>query len=191
MHSWLIVLVDHEEGDSSLIARKMAYSLLEQEGFVGSPGMFSSPPSDWYVIGGRYSGFLVPYSLDEGDWRIYQYEAEKVRKGLLKAETPEEREEMRREMDNVPLYLFPSSFVPRSERDAFTDFGYEDDASVLTEEIWDRLISQIRQYPWEGSSVEDLWHRECYVVLGQELEGKLVKEDAIGNYWVVVVDFHW
>ncbi|GAH61987.1 unnamed protein product, partial [marine sediment metagenome] len=58
MHGRLVVLLDKQEDETSLDARQRADDRLVSQGFVGEGGLFHSPPSDWFVIGGRFSGYL-------------------------------------------------------------------------------------------------------------------------------------
>ena len=59
MHHLMFVTLSLPDGDNSEDARHSAYDLLmEDDSFVGEGGRFGSPLADWFVMGGRWSGFL-------------------------------------------------------------------------------------------------------------------------------------
>lgn len=68
------------------------------------------------------------------------------------------------------------------ERDSYNEYGYEDDAKIVTDEIWERLF---RSY-YEGSAAEkyaDIWDANDNAPVTD-------KESLVGKKWVVVVDYH-
>ena len=61
-------------------------------------------------------------------------------------------------------------------RDTYKPDGYEDDAVILTQEIYDGLLKE-----YEGS--EDSEHHA-------DLDFEPVSPEMIGKKWVVVIDYH-
>jgi hypothetical protein len=79
---------------------------------------------------------------------------------------------------------------PVSPRDSYCDIGYEDDAAILTEPLWDKFVTGGKQYPIEGPQ-EILWEGVAFIYLDHPYSG-LVKESAIGgSKWIVVLDIHY
>src|SRR5262249_14998085 len=60
MHYLMLITLATEPGETSEQARHRAYGLLvDDTSFVGEGGgRFGSPLCDWFVIGGRWSGYL-------------------------------------------------------------------------------------------------------------------------------------
>jgi hypothetical protein len=62
------------------------------------------------------------------------------------------------------------------QRDTYKEHGYEDDAMIITEELYDNLLKE-----YEGR-VESKHHID--------LDYEPVSPEMIGKKWVVVVDYH-
>jgi hypothetical protein len=62
------------------------------------------------------------------------------------------------------------------QRDTYKAYGYEDDAMVLSEELYDALLNE-----YAGQ------RRSEYHV---DLDGEDVSREMVGRKWVVVVDYH-
>lgn len=62
-------------------------------------------------------------------------------------------------------------------RDNYKSLGYEDDAMIVDENIYNEWLK-----PFDGRNhnKETFWDLNCY----------FVSEDFIGNKWIVVVDYH-
>lgn len=98
MHQLYLVLLQDEQS-SSKEARTKATEVLQEQGFVSEGGYFAGGKGDWFVIGGRWSGFLTDViktkkelkekDFDRDQYRILGYpdDAKKLTKELLKALT--------------------------------------------------------------------------------------------------------
>jgi len=184
VHARLIVLVDREDNDTSLEARQAAESLLELHNFVGGGGLFASPPADWFVIGGRWSGFLQvlrydPHNKWDAFWKeFYDRKLDWRGEGFPPGNKQTERaEELFRQ-------FFPDfEGEPPIYRDPYRSLGYEDDAQVLDETLF-KFLKRIEDYAQGG----DLYEGGCFVDLDNPYDG--LKPGAIGRKWVILVDFH-
>jgi phage terminase large subunit-like protein len=59
MHNLMLVTITMSPGATSQDARLRVYSeLVADPSFCGEAGRFGSPLADWFVIGGRCSGYL-------------------------------------------------------------------------------------------------------------------------------------
>ena len=138
--------------------------------------------ADWFVIGGRWSGDLSRYTWartiteqmialereqDVQVWGAFYGSAEKERiqqelaarfQSLWDMHAPEEYR-------GIPI-----------QRDTYQDTGYEDDAMLLTQELYDALLKE-----YEGK--EEFEHHA-------DLEYDDVSPALIGKKWLVVVDYH-
>jgi hypothetical protein len=121
----MLVTFSKSEADSSVAAREYVKTWLLDEGFIGN-GRFGCGMADWFVIGGRWSGYL---SHHEGE-----------------------------------------------ERNQYDEDGAEDDAMVVTEQIYDEFLKEY----------EDNCQGEYYV----SIEDEKLARHIIGKYWVVVTDYH-
>lgn len=58
MHNLYFVVVPEGDAKNAKKAMEVAEGRLEAEGFVDNDGYFSQGRSDWFVVGGRWSGIL-------------------------------------------------------------------------------------------------------------------------------------
>lgn len=127
---------------------------MNANGFVDEDKRFNAAWGDWFVIGGRWTGELTGEAakLSTGDLRVNAGNWT----GCL-TESPLEEE--------------PGT------RNPYRELGYEGDAQVVTEELYDRFLSHL-----EGTS-------EDYTSFA-DLQCDPVSREFIGNKWLVVVDLH-
>ena len=60
MHYLMLITLTMLPGETSQHARERAYFLLQEDrSFCGDGGRFGHPLCDWFVIGGRWSGFFA------------------------------------------------------------------------------------------------------------------------------------
>jgi hypothetical protein len=181
MHYRFLVTCAREAAANSVEARKYVQSTLHEEGFCAE-GRWSCGMADWFVIGGRWSGDLSRNTwartiTDEMQalereqgvqvWGVFYGSAEKERiqqelaarfQSLWDMHAPEEYR-------GIPI-----------QRDTYQDTGYEDDAMLLTQELYDALLKE-----YEGT--EEFEHHA-------DLEYDDVSPAMIGKKWLVVVDYH-
>jgi len=186
MHSRFIVLVDKNENGNSLAVRQRVESELIDQGFAGEGSLFVCHPADWFVIGGRWSGELTRARLDQEKLKAFWEESEKHELGFIGKDKPEEEQKAK----TVELFkqFFPDfQGEPPVWRDSYVFLGFEDDAQVLDEPLFN-FIKGLKSYP-NNATLEDLLDGGCFVDLDDPSEE--LTEEAVGKKWCVVVDFHY
>jgi hypothetical protein len=183
MHARLFVLFDKEEAEKPEDACVVADTMLECNGFAGHSGLFSESPSDWYVIGGRWSGALVWAQLG------YEHEGEFWKKAEQEGidGIPFVEGEVHKKLRRIFREMFPDYPADKPEpvaRDCHSH--YEDDAMTLDEPLA-KFLSELKRYPSETNEVHD---GDAYVDLSDPWEDYKLS-DALGKKWLVVVDFHY
>ena len=101
----------------------------------------SSGLADWFVIGGRWSGDRTRTLLDEPKLRRVEQEFEEKYgwwTGGKEHVTEEQRREQMQEMFDSEFPDFTGEFP--YWRNQYEQMGYEDDAMILTQELYDRLL---------------------------------------------------
>lgn len=174
MHYRMLVTISLPDGATSQDARQAAYSALMNDcSFCGEGGRFGSPLCDWYVIGGRWSGLLAEITLGEA------YKGEVRRRfpalsGQWYSQLDAERHAA--ELDVIWQSHGGSGPSPYT-RSGYEDEGYPDDAMLLTDQLYDALLTD-----HEGASVD----RPGYA----DLDDEPLERGFIGRKWLVVVDYH-
>jgi len=189
MHARLIVLVDKKDGDTSEYIRYKVNDRLADEGFSDSGGIFNSAPADWYVIGGRFSGWLTELRLDQDKVKAFWKEFGKRRLGWVSKEHPEE--EQRAKVELLFLEYFPDfkGMMPVYRDYSYESLGFEDDAQILDELLLSRFINLGLDTLFQPYPEMEVESGRCYVDLDDP--GTPLTIEDIGNKWVVVVDFHF
>lgn len=183
MHARLIVLLDKRESETSHDARQRADSSLMSQGFTGEGGLFASPPSDWFVIGGRWSGCLTRLRLDPDTRAAFWEEYENQKLDQVSRENPEEKQRARAQ--EYFRQFFPEfEGEPPVNRDSYQTLGYEDDAQILDKVLYEFLFT-LKGYIQVG---DDLYDGNCFVDLDDAYTE--LSPDSIGKKWCIVVDFH-
>ena len=174
MHYRLLITLDCPAGDDSADVRDLAYTkLMDDDSFCGEGGRFGSPLCDWFVIGGRWSGLLAEVAI--GD----------AYKAAVHARFPE-----------LARDSWPQSFVDKHSaeldalwrhhggagpspytRSGYEQFGYPDDAMLLTQHLYDALLSGYAGQSFDGDGYADL-------------DDEALCPDFVGRKWLVVVDYH-
>ncbi len=186
MHARLIVLLDKQDGETSLDARERANERLLREGFAGQGGgLFASSPSDWFVIGGRWSGQLTELRLDQDKWKAFRAEYEDQRLGWISRKNPEEKQKARAQ--KLFRQFFPEfKGEPPVSRDPYEVFGFEDDAQVLDEVLFE-FLEGLEDYG-DIAQGNDLYSGGCFVDLDDPYAG--LDSAIVGKKWCIVIDFH-
>lgn len=175
MHHLLLVTLALTKGDTSLEARMSARSkLMDDDSFCGEGGRFGCPLCDWFVIGGRWSGFLQRQLLGQGyedafNTEFPDFAAEYIPDSLISQHRASLDQFWRRSggRDRHPL-----------TRTGYEELGYDDDAMLINRTLYDRLLTQYAGQEFGGDSEF------------ADLDGELVDESFIGRKWLVVVDYH-
>jgi len=190
MHALLNVLVETDECETSEEARDYVDSWLVENGFSGEGSMFSCPPADWFVIGGRWSGENLEKLLNKIKYDGWQKRIEKRLPAALgpdhqKIEDRNNKLARRHFKMVFPGYLSKNDGAP-GYRDGYASDGCEDDAMVVNERLWDKLIEP-------GLAIHDFHEGGSVIQIPDGPEPKwndFKKADIVGKYWNVIVDFH-
>ncbi len=185
MHYRLYVLTNKENAKTSKEARDYVYNELSNDSsFVGDGGRWNCPISDWFVIGGRWSGALVQLLLDQNILKKFWKEFEKQQLGWTN-NTDKKTEIQQKKGQKLFMKYFPKF---KGEIPIWRDAGYlhkgnEDDAQIVTKELWEVLKKEYKDgIPSEPNPEDD---KLC------DLESnEVVKENVISKKWLVVVDYH-
>ena len=187
MHYRMLVTFDRNEAQDSAEARDhVSEELIEDTTFMEG-GRFSMGYCDWFVAGGRWSGELsratwaqaVQKEIDQLEkqeglqvWGVYYGDQEKRdRQAVLKVKA---------------LYAeaLPEAYQGQGlvyTRDTYQDMGYEDDAMLVSEQLYDALLAE-----YEGQDLADDWFGVAFV----DLDWEPVSRDFVDKKWLVVVDAH-
>ena len=181
LHHRFLVTLNTDEAESSQEARELVNDTLVMEGFITN-GRWGCGLADWFVIGGRWSG-----ELSRASWArelTQRMQAREEEKGVQvwgawygDPEQQKLQRELAREFQALWNAEVPDSYVGIPvNRDTYREYGYEDDAMILTAELYTALLQ-----PCEGS-IESEPHAD--------LAEDPVSPAMIGTKWVVVVDYH-
>ncbi len=198
MHYRLIVTVGIEYAKTSKIARDYVYNQLSDDNsFCGEGGRFSSPIADWFVIGGRWSGELSILTWAKGvTKRIETLEKDhdiNIR-GTSYGDKKKTaiQDKVRIMAESMYKAALPAKYKNKGvnwDRDSYNNRGYEDDAMIVTKELYKIFLKQWKDKDegykdklYDGHS----W-KELYFV---DLDGDCVDEKFVGKKWIVVVDYH-
>lgn len=174
MHNRLLVTLNPPaDADSERVRRNVHDQLLADDSFCGNGGRFGHPLCDWFVIGGRWSGLLAE-TLMSGAYR----QAVRTRFPDMNREwLPQSLiTEHAADLDAI-WQAFGGSGLSPYTRCSHEDWGYPDDAMLLSRGLYTALLAE-----HEGQDSD----RESYA----DLDGDELHPDFIGRKWLVVVDYH-
>jgi hypothetical protein len=177
MHYRFLVTFQSGAAKNSPQARRYAAQTLDERDFAGEYGM-----ADWFVGGGRWSGELSRHTwakllTEEMDalerehgvqvWGAFYGDKDKQR-------AQRELAERFQAMWNAAA---PCAFrgIP-IQRDTYQAYGYEDDAMLLSQELYDALLQE-----YAGEQVSE-YHTD--------LDREDISPEMVGRKWLVVVDYH-
>ncbi len=207
MHYLMYALVNKDEASTSQEARDYVLEELQSDGsFNGEGGRFSSPISDWFVIGGRWSGDLSENTFMK-DTINKMLQMEKDADIQIRGchygdvEKQEKQAELKEVLEQIYQDALPEEYRGKGlvfDRDTYNSSGYEDDAMIVTEEIWNEIIKPIldnkEEYEVEYDYIKrknDYGLLEPIVAdLSMDGEDLTDKERFVGKKWIVVVDYH-
>jgi hypothetical protein len=190
MHYRMLVTLDKDGIETSAQARlHVNQALLNDTSFCGDGGRFGAPLADWSVIGGRWSG-----ELSRATW------AKKVTRAISQLEkeagvevwgahySSSEMQVAQINLKNMIEKLYqkslPEEFKGKGlvyDRDMYEEFGYEDDAMLVTRTLYNAFL---KEYEGRDSQGDNHW------VAFSDLNYEAVNPDFIGRKWLVVVDYH-
>jgi hypothetical protein len=182
MHYRFLVTFKSDAAKNSTQARRYAAQTLDEQGFVCANDRWGSGMADWFVIGGRWSGELSRHSWAK---RITeQMDALEKSHGVQVWGAfygDEEKQRVQRELAERFQGLWNAA-APRAfrgipiQRDTYKSVGYEDDAMLLTKELYNALLKE-----YAGRN-ESEYHAD--------LEYDAVSPEMVGRKWLVIVDYH-
>jgi|AntAceMinimDraft_18_1070375.scaffolds.fasta_scaffold81307_4 hypothetical protein len=171
MHFKTIITFDKEKAKNSEEARGYVYDFLTEEGFCNQ-GMFSSSPADWFNVGGRWSGELQ--DAEEFFKKANKVLGKKEKEYIYSSDL--DKEENKQKLQKFWESLGKKGLNPYV-RNQYEDFGYEDDAMILTKELYDK---ELKEFEGKYTDDEHFW----------DLEQEEVNKEFIKNKWIVIVDYH-
>lgn len=195
MHHVAYVLLPKAEATTSEEARLKVYmTLTEDATFVGEDGRFFFPVCDWFVIGGRWSGQLYPEPFrDEFFRQANQLSPEEAKPGWYLEQFIDK---YREKLDEIWQKLGGKAASPLT-RDQFEDLGEDEDARLLDKPLADLLntyLSDSEQYSKDCFHINWNEWELAPVVISLDYDRELLEvndfHDLIGEYWVVVIDYH-
>jgi len=175
----MLITLAMSPGAASEDARCRAYSRLADAGFRGdSAGRFGSSLCDWFVIGGRWSGFLSESLLGQPYQDALSQEFPQFTAGYFPAKLAEPHKDG---LDQL-WHRFGGTGSNPITRSSYEELGAEDDALLIDRALYDRFLK-----PQAGKDAclhDESLHRFA------DLDGDAVDETFIGRKWLVVVDYH-
>lgn len=188
MHYLYFVAKKKEKEDKKEDIASEVENQLNNEGFAGEGGYWVSCKSDWFVMGGRWSGELQKVKMD--NWHDKALEIAK--KG--RPEEDNDRDFITQtdiERNNAELQELWEKLGGTGrhcwDRNRLTtgETYFEDDTMLLDEELYKGLVDKDYDEV-EVAVMEDGWVEE-EMLLKDFLKNK---ENVVGNYWICVVDYH-
>jgi len=147
------------------------------EGFVDQERRFGCAPADWFVIGGRWSGTLTRMMLDKK--KVEQFYKEFEKKYGWHTNSEIKRKDRKKQAKKLFKKYFPNYTGELIFwRDTYKDLGYEDDAMIITPQIYDELLKEHEGSYEDGEHFWDLDYDEVN------------PETYIGKKWIVCIDYH-
>ena len=191
MHYRLLVTFEKGSAVTSEEARRyVEQELLNDPSFSGG-GRFGGAMADWFVIGGRWSG-----ELSRATWgrAVEKQNGELQKKEKLQVwgayygnkKMREAQARLKQQVEELYAGALPQEYRDKDlvyDRDRYRDrdMGYEDDAMLLTQELYDSLLAE-----YAG----DFIAHSQYVVAFVDLDYDPLDPEFVGKKWLVVVDAH-
>jgi hypothetical protein len=182
MHYRFLVTFKSSAAKNSGQARRYVEQTLLAQGFVGADSRWGCGMADWFIIGGRWSGELSRYS-----WaKLITEQMDALEKshdiqvwGMHYGD--EEHRQAQRGLAERFQQLWNAA-APHAyrgipiRRDTYKADGYDDDAMILSQELYDALLKE-----YEGLETSE-YHAD--------LEREPIDPAMVGHTWLVVVDYH-
>jgi hypothetical protein len=179
MHHLLLVTIAMSQGTSSEDARCRVHSrLVDDASFCGEGGRFGCPLADWFVIGGRWSGFLREALLGQPYKDALAQDFPQFTNGFFYSRLVDEH---KAGLDKL-WHRFGGSGNHPLLRSGYDHFGNDDDAMPVDRFLYDRFLK-----PHAGTATNAGGAEPTDFA---DLDGDEVDESFIGRKWIVVVDYH-
>jgi len=180
MHHLMLASLTLALGGTSDKARQIAYSrLLEDHSFCGQGGRLHSALCDWFVIGGRWSGYLSQFLLGQAYEDALAEEFPEFVKDYYSAKLVELHKDG---LDQL-WQRFGGTGPNPITRSSYDEEGAEDDAMVVDRRLYDHFLKPLAG---KATCVGDASPLADFI----DLDGDEVDESFIGRKWLVVVDYH-
>ena len=179
MHYLMLITLAMEPGETSQNARDRAFFRLQGDpSFCGDGGRFGSPLCDWFVIGGRWSGYLRK-TLMTFMGAPYRAALEERFPKLAGWYSDSDVAPHRAALDALWREFGGDGPSPYN-RNAYAEFGFDDDALAVDRAIYDAFLERYR-----GKA-------DCDDGSGRfsDLDDDPVDESFIDRKWIIVVDYH-
>jgi hypothetical protein len=179
MHHLMLCTLALDENPTSAQARDNVYSLLlDDDSFCGNGGRFGSPLCDWFVIGGRWSGYLRATLLGQPYQDAFQREFPQFGNGYFSTDLVERHKVG---LDELWRRFGGSGCYPLA-RQVRKEYGADDDALRIDQALYQHFLK-----PFEGQSTCLGENTSCDFA---DLDREEVNPSFIGHKWLVVVDYH-
>ena len=179
MHKFAMFLLPKSMAGTSMEAREVVYSNMLSR--VDEDGM------DWFIIGGRFSGELTRMRMKEEELEEFMDRFEEKYGWCIDKDNSEEKK--RKQEVELLKEMGLDKYIPEGTdcifwRDKYKDYGYEDDAQILDDELYKKIKEILSK---KGLVIRE--HLTAGAVIFLDGRNEL-SQDCIGKYWVVVVDYH-
>jgi hypothetical protein len=178
MHHLMLVTLSLADGGTSEESRDTAFSLLnEDDSFCGKGGRFGSPLADWFVIGGRWSGFLRETLLGQP-----YHDAMEQEFPFVKGSFPSSLIEKHKDGFDLLWHRLGGTGNHPLSRSSYYNLGADDDAMLVDPILYETLLKPHAgiDRTIRGDALSDF----------ADLDGDEADESFIDNKWIIVVDYH-
>lgn len=183
------IVVSRQQASSSEKARRYVKDFLEKNHFTSKAGRWNPNPIDSFVIGGGWSGSLTVAHLDETKLQKFSRQYAKAGHSIYdpKADATKKANKIatlfQKHFPDLDTSQFPCPF----NRDPWEELGYFDDAMIVDEVLWEKIIK-----PRLGKS---LFHSDggggvIKLESDRPYESDLCEEEIVGRFWCVVITFY-
>lgn len=188
------VLLSASEATTSIGARQRVwFELSGDSSFGGERGRYSEPVCKWFAIGGRWSGRLYPQPFrDEFFRQVDELHSLQKVPGWYSQEFINNN---RKELDDL-WQRMGGSYASPLTRNPHAGMGEDDDARLLDESLAERLNIFLQEDQYTNTQEYYIARKKRWqvpVVLSLDnkaLFGLTDFNTLVGNYWVVVIDYH-
>ena len=211
MHNRLIIASSQDKNNKLINAKEVTnqvYQWLDDEGFANQDGRWSSGPSDWFLVGGRWSGCLTGYKsgLDYEDYLKHA--------GTLNGLTTKEKAHLKigaisgvieKHRDKLQSWWEEKTNTNSEHpwlRNSYSDLGGIDDSQKLTKKLWNHFNttedSKFTYQSEESWLMIDRWETNDNKknidydseTQWSELKGKWESTNP-DEIWLTVIDYHY
>jgi hypothetical protein len=174
MHYRLLVTIALPTDWTSEQVRRTVYKRLARRKWFWRGGdRYGVPLCDWFVIGGRWTGLLAEVAMSSRYRRALHKRFPELTQNCWEYSIVEQNIN---ELDLL-WQRYGGKGPSRFTRSTFENYGYADDAMIVSKKLYDRLL-----LPYAGISYDP----EAYMDLDNEVLGPSI----VGHKWLVLIDYH-